>query len=112
MTEREAVKALGTTGRRLWQKVSTAYNLGEHERVVLLTACRTADLLDRLQAAIEATDLSDWGSARGLLGEHRQQAVTLARLMAALRVPEDDDPRPEKIPRLQRRTGVRGVYGV
>ncbi|WP_100498323.1 terminase [Geodermatophilus chilensis] len=112
MSAKSPVSGLAPAGRRLWRKVTADYDLAEHERAVLLAACRTADVLERLEAEVAAVDLADWPRARGLLVEARQQRITLARLIAALRVPyEDDDEAPEARPRLQRRA-ARGVYGV
>jgi hypothetical protein len=112
MATRSITADLGTAGRRLWRTTTAAYDLAEHERAVLLAACRTVDTLERLEAAVAAVDLADWRRARGLLVEVRQQRITLARLIAALRVPDaEDDAEPEKRPRLQHRQ-LRGVYGV
>ncbi len=72
----------GAGGRRLWASVVDAYDLDEHERAVLVECVRTVDLLDA-----------------------RQQRIVLARLLAALRLPTDD----EAGTRPQRRVGVRGV---
>lgn len=41
-------------GRRLWVAVLTEYDLEEHELALLREACRTVDLLDRLDAAVRA----------------------------------------------------------
>jgi hypothetical protein len=65
----------------------------EHELSVLLQACRITDTLDRLQASIDAGDVivsSPQGTrANPAIVEFRQQAITLAKCMAALRIPAD-----------------------
>ena len=43
--------------------------------------------------------------AQPLMVEARQQSIVLARLIAALRIPDAEDNRPQ-------RRGVRGAYGV
>ncbi|MBA3800221.1 MAG: terminase [Geodermatophilaceae bacterium] len=96
----------GAGGRRLWRSVADAYELDEHERAVLVECVRTVDLLDALDAAIRRDGpLTDAGRAHPAAAEARQQRIVLARLLAALRLPTDD----ETGTRPQRRVGVRGV---
>lgn len=99
----------GTAGSRLYASVTAEFDLSEHELTQLREACRVVDLLDALERVV-----ADEGAVRvgadGLsrphpaLAELRQQRITLARLLSALRIPDADDQRP------QRRTGVRGTY--
>jgi hypothetical protein len=105
-------KGLHAAGTRLWLSVVDQFDLDEHERALLLSACRTADLLDRLAAEADAdlTVTNRFGevvSAPSVV-EHRQQSLTLARLLASLRLPsgEMDEGRP------QRRGAARGSYGL
>lgn len=103
-------RGLGTGGRRLWRAVVGEYELDEHERAVLLQASRTTDLCDRLAEAIADADLTASGYqgsvvASPLIVEHRQQSATLSRLIAALRLPDD-----EATGRPQRRGGPRRPY--
>lgn len=104
---------LGPAGRRLWLAVTGDYELDVHEQLLLESACRCADTLDRL--AVEAADApltveNHRGDmvAQPLVVEARQQSLVLARLMASLRLPsgEEDGTRP------QRRGAARGSYGV
>lgn len=101
---------LGKTGRALWRAVLTDYELTEPERVLLRECCRTADGIDRLQAALDADGVmgeSPQGArVHPALPELRQQRTTLARLWSALRVPVEED-----ADRTQRR-GPRGVYSI
>lgn len=99
---------LGDSGERLWHSITDAYELDVHEELILLSACRTADLLDRLaeQAAREElTTVNHRGDtvANACLQEHRSQAQQLARQLAALRLPDDQGGRPQ-------RRSVRGAY--
>jgi hypothetical protein len=91
-------------GRRLWTAVVAVYVLTEHEQALLRQACRTVDYLDQLAAVVDAADglLAD-GIVHPALVESRQQSIVLARLLAALRLPDESLQQPQ-------RRGVRGVY--
>lgn len=98
-------------GRRLWCAVVAEYELDEHELALLREAVRTVTLLGELDAAVRRDgallDTAKGPRAHPAVVEARQQRITLARLLAALRMPADvqhGDGRP------QRRTGVRGPY--
>ncbi len=111
MPER-APTGLSAAGKRLWTSVTGHYELDEHEARLLLEACRTVDLLDLLEAAVRRDGplvSSPQGErAHPAAVEARQQRITLARLLAALRLPDEEaDARPGRRP-----AGVRGVYGV
>jgi hypothetical protein len=107
-------EGLKTSGRRLWSAITRDYELSVHEMSLLLQAARTADVLDELQREIEAggaiVDSSQGAKANPALVEARQQRIALARLLAALRIPTDQDVGSGK-GRGQRR-GVRGVYNL
>lgn len=100
-------------GRRLWSDVLGGYEFDEHEMALLVEAARTVDLLDELQTIIEAEgaviDSPQGRKAHPAAVEARQQRITLARLLAALRLPSGDE---QDAPRPQRRSGVRGIYGL
>lgn len=89
MSEQYAPRGLGTSGRRLWKNVMDKFVLEEHEQRLLLEICRTSDVCDRLH---EVTAESQ--SASPALAELRQQRQTLARLVAALKLPGGLDPAP------------------
>ncbi|GEL22758.1 hypothetical protein PSU4_17120 [Pseudonocardia sulfidoxydans NBRC 16205] len=101
-----APAGLKTSGRALWKAVTSDFDLAEHERRLLVEACRCADQLDEL-AAISAAEgsMGPDGRVHPAVIEARQQRLTLARLVASLRVPDDGDVRP------QRRGAARGFYG-
>ncbi|MEU3105585.1 hypothetical protein [Streptomyces griseoflavus] len=108
MTPRE----LGESGARLWESVVEDYDLDVHEELLLLQACRSADLLDRLAERAKRGELTVT-NAKGeqvtapWITEHRQQSLVLARLLASMRMPSgEEDGRP------QRRGAARGSYGV
>lgn len=102
--------ALRKAGRSLYNAVTEKYDLEEHELTLLMEACRTADICDRLASIVEREGMLIVGRPHAALVELRQQRILLARLIVALRVPmgEQED---ESDGRTQRR-GVRGVYGI
>ncbi|MCS5715112.1 terminase [Herbiconiux sp. CPCC 205716] len=109
MTKAKPPVGLRLGGRRLWKQVMDDFELDEHERSVLLQACRIADTLDRLQKVIDDGDVvvaSPQGmKANPAIVEFRQQAVTLAKCMASLRIPMGEEESAGRKP--QQRVGVR-----
>ncbi len=87
---------MGTAGRQLWRSVLADFELGAHERLMLLQACHVADVCDELQRVIGA-DGPMLATADGAPRTHpacrelRQQRITLARLIVCLRVPLGDE---------------------
>jgi hypothetical protein len=85
------------------------FDLATHEEQLLVNACRTADLCDRLQTVLDQEGPMA-ASPQGIrvhpaAVELRQQRITLARLLAALNVPSgDEDAAPVRAPR--------GVYAI
>ena len=104
-------KGLDASRPRLWKSVTTDYDLDVHEQLLLVQACRCVDRLDRLAeeaAAAEVTVINARGDQvpHPRLTESRQQSLTLARLLASLRLPSgEEEGRP------QHRGAVRGTYG-
>lgn len=120
MAAAKTPQGLRTSGRRLWRACQEAYDFDVHEELLLLQACRTADRLDVLTAEADANPPTVV-NARGdqvphpAVTESRQQALTLARLLASLRLPagerRHDDPSatPRRCPRPVRRPWSRVV---
>ena len=104
MTVVRAPAGLRRSGRGLWHAVTGEHELSERERQLLRQAALTADLIDDLSARLAQGDLMSTTSqgprVNPLVVELRQQRITLARLLAALRITDDDT----------RTTGPRGVY--
>jgi len=92
------------------------FSLDEHERVLLIEAVRTVDVLDLLDAAVRRDGPLLEGTqgtrAHPAAVEARQQRIALARLLAALRLPSGDVGDEKLSARPQRRSGARGVYGI
>jgi hypothetical protein len=106
---------LGSRGRRLWRQIVADFDLSDAERAVLVEACRTADLVDRLASRLGDEDLTVEGS-RGqvvinpLVAELRQQRELLGRLLARLALPDDADAEDAAV-RLGRRGAHARWYG-
>ncbi len=98
----------------LYDALTDLYELSPAELVLLSEAQLTADLCVELQAALDEAGVMVVGpngpKVHPAAVELRQQRVTLARLLVALRIPADDDGEPTGDDRTQRR-GPRGVYG-
>jgi hypothetical protein len=75
-----------------------------HELGLLLEACRTSDDLDNLAKVIAADGPMLDGKPHPALAEARQLRIVLSRLTASLRVPDEDENRP------QRRGAARSHY--
>jgi len=99
----------GPAGRRLWRSVVERFDLDEHEAALLREAARCVDLLDELVAVVRR-DGPTIRNAKGDMVTHpaaveaRQTRLTLTRLLASLRLPEEDGGR------AQRRGAARGAY--
>ena len=110
-----APEDLRESGRKLWQEILASWSLDVHEVAILKQACRTVDLLDQLQASLEAdgvmSESSQGSRVHPAVAEIRQQSVTLARLFAALRMPVGERSEHEEDERPPGRS-VRGVYGI
>lgn len=92
----------------MWIDLVAHLDLDRHETQVLHEACRVADRCDELDKALRKSgSVLPSGKSSPLLVEARLQQITLARLLAALRLPEDIS-NPKQRP--QRHAGVRGTY--
>lgn len=88
---------LQTRGKRLWRNLlaqdAELTKINEPRREVALTACRTADRVDQLeQLALVTNPVIETERAtiiHPVYAEVRQQAALLARLVAALRLPDE-----------------------
>ncbi|MCQ4120438.1 terminase [Rhodococcus tibetensis] len=113
MSQTRTPAGLRAAGKRLWSSTTDEFELAEHERGLLLQACRTADALDALQKVLERDGVLNESSqgtrVHPALPELRQQRIAFARLVAALGlesgVQEDSAPK-------QPRRAPRGVYGI
>lgn len=102
-------------GEALWTSVLEDWDLEEHELALLREAVRTVDMLDDLAVLVAAqgpiVDGKSGPKAHPALVEARQLRIALARLLAALRLPDGAEGE-ESAGRRQRRVGARGVYSL
>ncbi|MEY9489060.1 hypothetical protein RKD26_004854 [Streptomyces calvus] len=89
-------EGLGPQGTCLWEEVSGAFVLRVDELRVLADACREVDLIERLEDALRDAPLVVTGSqgqpvASPLVQELRQHRSLVARLLAALKLPDEED---------------------
>ena len=85
-------QSLSAAGRRLWRGVVGAYELSPAEMELLRQACRTVDLLDRLDVELLDEPLTVTGStgqprSNPLLASSAEQRRTLEGLMRDLALP-------------------------
>ena len=83
-------------GRSLWDGVTADNELGAWQLALLMEACRAKDYLDRLAPLAAAGDFR-------AMREERLTALSMSRLLAALRLPDATGRRPQ-------RRSVRGFY--
>jgi len=86
---------LDLPGKRLWRRIVGVYELREDELVLLEHACHAADTIALLEAGMKGAPLLVSGSMgqqreHPLLSEARQQRGQLARLLAQLKLADED----------------------
>ncbi len=91
-----AQRGLAASGRRLWDEVTGSYDLDPFQTELLMSACRQRD---RAQVFAPAAASGDVTAAR----QERDSQLAMARLLAAMRVPDSAGRRP------QSHVGPRGV---
>jgi hypothetical protein len=94
VTNVEAPSGLGARATRLWEQITSGYDLRADELVVLEDACRETDLVDRLEVELRDQPLMVKGSmgqevASPLVSELRQHRAVVARLLAQLKLPDE-----------------------
>ncbi len=108
-------RGTGKAGAALWRAVLAAYELEQHELLLLREAVRTVnvldDLTDRVAAEGAVVDSPQGTKAHPALVEARQQRLVLAGILAALRLPAGEESE-EGERRPQRQMGVRGIYAL
>jgi hypothetical protein len=90
---------LGTEGRKLWREIVGTFDVIEepHKRRILFDACKTADLIDRLDEAMNGQPLTAKGSMgqlviHPLIAQSQAARTQLAQLLSRLNFapPEED----------------------
>jgi hypothetical protein len=99
---------LGPAGLALWHELADSFDFEPHNLPILGEACRIRDRLDELDTVVRADGVTvqtpQGIKAHPALVESRQQQITMTRLVASLRLPDEDGTMP------QRRGGARGSY--
>ncbi|WP_328314139.1 hypothetical protein OG432_30360 [Streptomyces sp. NBC_00442] len=86
---------LGSQGSCLWEEIAGAFELRADELRVLGDACREVDLIERMEEALRDAPLVVTGSqgqpvASPLVQELRQHRSLVSRLLAALKLPDEE----------------------
>lgn len=96
MTARRRMPAdLQDRGKRFWRTVTKAFeDIDETEFELLVETCRTLDVIDQLEEAIDRDGLMLKGSTgqtvvNPAVAEARAQRQTLHRLLGALAIPDE-----------------------
>ena len=93
MAERRpnAPAGLGTEGKKLWKEIVGTFDVVEeaHKRRILFDACRTADLIDRLDTAMNDQPLTAKGSMgqlviHPLIAQVQASRMQLSQLLSRL----------------------------
>lgn len=90
-----APKSLGTVGKKLWRDTLADFELRADEREILKAACAEADLIGKLETALDGQPMIVTGSmgqevAHPLLAEMRQHRTTMAGLLRGLKLPDSN----------------------
>lgn len=88
-------KGIGTAGSELWSGIAGKYELRADERRVLQDACALADTVSILEDAMVGQPLITKGSTgqdvlNPLLAEQKTHRQALSRLLAQLKLPDDE----------------------
>lgn len=95
-TTTRAPSNLNASGRSLYKTILAEYELDDRETRILVLACRQADALDALEAAVKDDGITVLGAAgqtrlHPAVVEARQGRIALARLLGQLSLPPADD---------------------
>jgi len=106
-TKYPAPAGLGERAELLWHDITERWDLRVDELIVLESACREVDLIDRMAAHQESADLITVGSQKQLvagpmLGELRAHRALLAAHMKQLNLPDEDGRKANKVSETQR----------
>jgi len=86
-------------GTAFWRSIVDSFDLEGHENALLIEACRTVDALAELDAAIQrdgaVLGTEDAPRVHPAVIESRLQRVALARLLDALKLPREEDAKPQ-----------------
>lgn len=104
MADVKPPRGTGPAGKAVWASIAGAFDLDLHEVELLRQITVVADRIEALDKAVTRDGILVADKVHPALIESRLQRVVLARLMAALRLPDREEHRP------QRRGASRGTY--
>lgn len=86
---------LSRSARRMWDDITTRWELRPDEVRLLEDACREATILDKIERELAGADYVMPGSqkqlrAHPLLSEVRQHRVAMAQLLSKLNLPDEE----------------------
>ena len=86
---------IGDAGRKLWRAITREHELDGRETAILAQACRQADALADMDAALVRDGIVVPGAAgqprlNAIVAESRQARLALAKLLDLLHLPDDD----------------------
>ena len=82
---------VGVEGAKFWRSTLKDFDLRSDELTILTRACRAIDRLALIDRALEGAPALVDGRANPLIVEARMQEATLASLIRALSLREDED---------------------
>jgi phage terminase small subunit len=94
-----APSTLKSAGKKLWRETVKTYDLRQDELETLKAACGEADLIFRMEEALEDAPLTVQGSqgqlvAHPLVQELRQHRTAMASLLRGLKLPDEGSAAP------------------
>ncbi|MGW9568819.1 hypothetical protein [Prescottella equi] len=114
-----APRGLKARGKALWRDLHQTFDMTNdpHRQVLIEDACRTADVIDRLQTVVDAQDLRVRGSqgqpvAAPELAELRQYRALLGQLLNRLALPDTEElaeVKREHVSEVRRQAAFKGV---
>jgi len=112
-----APEGVSPDGREFWAATTEAYEMAEHELLLLEQIVRTKDRIAELDALVEREGLMLQISPVNIrlhpaVAEARNQRLALARQLATLRLPEGEQDEDAPVKRPQRRGAARAPYQV
>ncbi|MCX5588183.1 hypothetical protein [Streptomyces erythrochromogenes] len=107
-------EGLGLRAARLWDDIVDGQELRTDELRILEDACREVDLIERMHAELQGAPLVVKGSmgqdvANPLVQELRQHRALVARLLASLKLREDDQGERDALARQDQARRAAGV---
>lgn len=96
MATRTVPTKLGPKARKFWRETVGNYDLSAHEALLLESACREIDIVERLQKELDGADLVVPGSmgqdtAHPLLMEVRMHRASFAAIIKQLDLPDVEE---------------------